>query len=131
MLSGRYRSGSLLKHFSPSISGVCELCLQEEEDLPHILLPRCPLLQERRVHLIEYSRNILQNYPYCAEIFEEILNDNTKDNFVQFVLDCSIMPAVIRASQLDKNSLAILFKICRTWCYSMHRTRLKLLGRWN
>ena len=73
MLSGRYRSGSLLKHFSPSISGVCELCLLEEEDISHILLPRCPLLKERGALLIEYSRNFLQNYPNCIEIFEQIL----------------------------------------------------------
>ena len=48
MLSGRYRVGTLLKHFSPENSGLCELCNQEVEDLPHLLLPRCPLLQERK-----------------------------------------------------------------------------------
>ena len=39
MLSGRYRVGTLLKHFSPANSGLCELCNQEVEDLPHLLLP--------------------------------------------------------------------------------------------
>ena len=130
MLSGRFRSGSLLKYFSPNNSGVCELCLLEEEDLSHILLPRCPLLMERRALLIEYSRSFLQNHPVCAELFEQFLTDTEQDNFVQFILDCSTIPAVVRASQLNRNTLNVLFKICRTWCYSLHRTRLKLLGRW-
>ena len=130
ILSARFRSGSLLKYFSPNNSGVCELCLLEEEDLSHILLPRCPLLMERRALLIEYSRSFLQNHPVCAELFEYFLTDTEQDNFVQFILDCSTIPAVVRASQLNRNTLNVLFKICRTWCYSLHRTRLKLLGRW-
>ena len=130
MLSGRYKCGSLLKHFSPNVSGVCELCMLEEEDLTHILLPKCPLLHERKAVLIEHSRNILKDNQHCTELFEAVLLDDNPDNFVQFILDCSTIPAVIRASQLDRNVLKLLFKICRTWCYSLHRTRLKLLGRW-
>ena len=52
MLGGRYRVGTLLKHFSPGYSGVCELCGTEVEDLVHLLLPRCPLL-------VEYAYTIL------------------------------------------------------------------------
>ena len=57
MLSGRYRVGSLLRHFSPSCSGICELCSAETEDLAHLLLPRCVHLQERRTVLVEYWRS--------------------------------------------------------------------------
>ena len=39
MLSGRYRVGTLLRHFSPSHSGICELCGLEIEDLAHLLVP--------------------------------------------------------------------------------------------
>ena len=56
MLSGRYRVGSLLKHFYPSHSGKCELCGTEIEDLPHLLVPRCPQLQERRLLLLVYYK---------------------------------------------------------------------------
>ena len=130
MLSGRYRVGSLLKHFSPSNSGICELCGSEEENLTHLLIPRCPPLKERREVLVPYSRDILKNSPTGSEIFEQVLTDSNEELFVQFVLDCSVLPAVIRASQQDPSVLHLLLKICRTWCYSMHRTRLKLLGRW-
>ena len=131
MLSGRYRVGSLLKHFSPTNSGICELCNLEEETLSHLLLPRCPLLSERRELLITHSRNILKPSPISTEIFEQILADNNYELFMQFILDCSTIPSIIRASQQDSSVLPLFFKICRTWCYSLHRTRLKLLGRWN
>ena len=131
MLSGRYRVGSLLKHFSSTNSGICELCNLEEETLSHLLLPRCPLLSERRELLITHSRNILKPSPISTEIFEQILADNNYELFMQFILDCSTIPSIIRASQQDSSVLPLFFKICRTWCYSLHRTRLKLLGRWN
>ena len=131
MLSGRYRVGSLLKYFSANNTGICELCNSEEENLSHLLIPRCPLLKERRELLISYSRNILKHSLICSEIFEQILTDINEEILVQFVLDCSILPAVIRAAQQDSSTLHLFFKISRTWCYSMHRTRLKLLGRWN
>ena len=55
MLSGRYRVGSLQRHFSHEHSGFCELCGLEVEDIIHLLVPRCPFLQERKVLLIEYA----------------------------------------------------------------------------
>ena len=130
MLSGRYRVGTLLKHFSPGHSGVCELCGTEIEDLVHLLLPRCPLLKDRRTLLVEYAYTILGQSTTCINIFSEIINSN-EETQVQFFLDCSVIPSIIRLSQNDKNILPLLFKVCRTWCYSLHRTRLKLLGRWN
>ena len=107
------------------------ICNREEENLSHILIPRCPLLKERRELLISYSRNILKHSLTCSEIFEQIITDTNEELLVQFVLDCSIIPTVIRAAQQEPCTLHLLFKISRTWCYSMHRTRLKLLGRWN
>ena len=56
MLSGRYRVGSLLRHFSPTNSGICELCESETEDLPHFLVPRCSKLTNRREALQEYCQ---------------------------------------------------------------------------
>ena len=130
MLSGRYRVGSLLKHFSRTNSGICELCQIEEETLSHLLLPKCPFLQERKELLLVYSKNILQQSTVALEIFEQILTESNSEVFMQFVLDCSVIPIVIRAAQQDRTILTLFFKISRTWCYSLHRTRLKLLGRW-
>ena len=128
MLSGRYRVGSLLSHFIPSHFGLCELCDGEIEDLPHLLLPRCPSLQEMRALLLDYSRSVLGNSSVCTAILETILK-GTDETCVQFLLDCSVLPMVISANQADRNVLPHLFKVTRTWCYSLHRTRLKLLSR--
>ena len=129
MLSGRYRVGSLLRHFSPEQSGICELCGVELEDISHLLVPRCSALQDRRILLIEYAFGILEQYPVCHAIFENILTCNEEEQ-VQFFLDCSVIPSIIRAAENNKCVLPLLLKVCRTWCYSLHRTRLKLLGRW-
>ena len=53
LLSGRARLGSLVKHFSPANDGLCELCQEEEEDISHFLMTRCPMLKERANLLID------------------------------------------------------------------------------
>ena len=53
MLSGRFRCASLLRHFSQHISGLCELCKAEIEDLAHILVPRC-------IHLLDQADSLLK-----------------------------------------------------------------------
>ena len=128
MLSGRYRVGTLLRHFSPKKSGVCELCMTEDEDIEHILVPRCSALKDKRAVLLGYAATILKHSELATEIFNKILAD--EENLVQFILDCSVLPPVIAAAQQDKSVLAIFFKVTRTWCYTMHRARLKLLNRW-
>ena len=127
MLSGRFRCGKLLRHFSPSCSGICENCHLEVEDLPHILLPRCPLLQDRKDLLLEFARDRLAYSEVCLALFNNV--SSKSDEFVQFLLDPSTVPEVILAAQLDPGILAQLFRVTTTWCYSMNRARLKLLGR--
>ena len=129
MLSGRYRVGALLRHFSPANSGICELCQSEIEDLPHLLVPRCQKLKNRKEALLEYSFSVLSKSAVAMNIFNDLMLSNEHMQ-VQFLLDCSVFPQVIHASQKDSKLLSILFKVTRTWCYSMHRTRLKMLNRW-
>ena len=131
-LSGWARLGTLLRHFSPTNNGVCELCHLEIEDLSHFLYPRCPHLHERAEILLQYMQTVLKGSQACLTLLNDVLTGSRDDHelWVQFVLDCSVLPEVIAASQVDPSVLALLFKTTRTWCYSLHRTRLKLLGRW-
>ena len=133
LLSGRGRLGSLLRHFSPGHSGICELCHGELEDLHHHLVPRCPLLQEQAEVLRVYLKNFLMKSELCLRILEDVLlrSEDDQNLWVQFVLDCSALPTVISASQKDDTVLRNLFGATRTWVYSLHRTRLKLLGLWS
>ena len=132
LLSGRARLGSLLRHFSPENTGICELCNLEVEDLAHFLLPRCPALAERSLILLQYMKTVLGSSEPCLLILDEMLTGCEDDHelWIQFVLDCSVFPSVIAAAQKDPAVLQLLFRATRTWCYSLHRTRLKLLGRW-
>ena len=52
--------------------------------------------------------------------------------FLSILLDCSIIPEVIASAQNEgSNVLNMLFRLTRTWVYSLHKERMKLLGRWN
>ena len=104
MLSGRFRSGSLLRHFSANISGICELCQTELEDLPHILTPRCPALHQRAAILMKFSNETLtisNSEMYCAArmIFNQFMLSEDDLLKVQFVLDPSVVHEVIVAEQ--------------------------------
>ena len=133
LLSGRARLGSLIRHFSPGNSGLCELCHEELEDLTHLLVPRCPRLADRALTLRENMKKLLANSECCTLLLEQVMFESKDDQqlWVQFVLDCSVLPNVIAASQLDSTVLSKLFGATRTYCYGLHRTRLKLIGRWN
>ena len=91
MLSGRYRVGSLTRHFSADSNGLCELCGTEVEDLVHLLVPRCPLLVDRREALLDFSFSIARKSPLCLPILNTALA-GSQEAWVQFVLDCSTSP---------------------------------------
>ena len=127
MLSGRFRCGSLLRHFYPHISGLCELCGEELEDLPHILLPRCPHLQDRADILLRFANDSLQK-TNAGELFSRIMNSEDDTKKVQMLLDPAAVPEIICAAQRDETVLPLLLGVTSTWCYSLNRTRSKLLG---
>ena len=134
MLSGRYRTERLMRFWSKNKKGVCLLptCkdLEIPEDLEHILI-HCGSLEDARVGLADFSTTYSENYEQIKEIVRELCNPS-HPQFTQFLLDCSCLPSVITAAQLHGDLvLHHLFRITRTWCYSLHRARLKLLGRWH
>ena len=134
MLSGRYRTERLCWYWLQNQSGHClaPTCrgLGQVEDLAHILT-YCPSLEATRHHLlsftVKYSSNLL---PIIKNLLFEYLNPENP-NYVQFLVDCSTLPDVISAGQqTGPDVVHHLFHITRTWCYSLHRERLKILGRW-
>ena len=129
LLSGRFRTGSLLRHFYPDkISGICELCSQELEDIPHIILPKCPKLKLKAQQLLNFAQYTLATCAPAAELFDNIFMQGEDDHLkVQFMLDPSVIPQVIVSAQQDRNVLDVIFRITTTWCYSLIRNRRKLL----
>ena len=65
MISGRYRTQSLMRHWSTNVKGNCLLtseCDGLVEDLPHFI-QLCPGLRSVRDGLIEYTMNMCSNLP--------------------------------------------------------------------
>ena len=133
-LSGRYRTEKLCRHWSSNPEGNCltphcaPYGIREDEE--HILL-YCPALSETRQRLAKFTLRYAQSVPIIGRILCTYLQPSNPMIF-QFLLDCSTIPEVIRLVQEQgKVYLSHLFKVTRTWCYSLHRGRLKILGRWH
>ena len=133
MLSGRYRTEYLCRHWSKNKAGICllsEACSSTLDQLPHILAV-CPALQPTRDKLVKFTMSYCQRVPYLSHIIFKYLRPD-HPLYCHFIIDCSTIPQIISATQEYGNeALAHFFNITRTWCYSLHRERMKILGRWN
>ena len=133
MISGRYRTQSLMRHWSTNVKGNCLLtseCDGLVEDLPHFI-QHCPGLRSVRDGLIEYTMNMCSNLPPSTSSLILKLSRPDHPKFCHFILDCSTLPEVISLVQLNGNSLIdLLFDITRMWVFVLHRERLKRLNRW-
>ena len=133
-LSGRYRTEQLCSKWSANNLGFCQtpMCQgkQIKEDIEHILL-HCISLANARARLVDFTLKYSISVPFLRDILLTMTQPNNSQ-YLQFLLDCSVIPQVISLRQRYGNTvLHHLFKVSRTWCYSLHRERLKLLGRWN
>ena len=134
MLSGRYPSDYLARHWTKNRNGHCllPLCSGREKlgTLEHILL-HCPSLEPCRQKVLSLSR-ILSSEDQITKTILEVIFENPGNFLMQFLLDCSALPNVQDAVQLHGPQLLdSLFRISRTWCYSVHRTRCSMLGLWS
>ena len=133
MISGRYRTQQLCSHWSPQTTGFCLLsssCSSTIEDLPHIL-STCNALLPAREKLQRFSSSYSEKHPLVKDIVQTFCQPS-HPQFCQFILDCSVLPQVILAHQLHgKEILEQLFQLSRTWIYTLHKQRMKMLGRWN
>ena len=138
MLSGRYRTCWLSRHWSGNSSGFCSLplCSQTSQTpgtLLHILT-ECEDLSQARLRIFSLWRNFLQDKPALFPIIQKYTLESEPTLYLQFILDCSVLPDIISATQHQQTGPAVLdslFYLTRTLCFSIHKARLKLLGKWN
>ena len=132
ILSGRYRTELLCSHWSNS-TGNCHLstsCQNQPENVEHILR-FCSALQPTRKKLFEFTRNYCADHTLICDLVDIYMKLDSP-YFCQFLVDCSILPEVIKSVQHHGSIIHHhLFNITRIWCYAIHRERLKILGRWN
>ena len=135
MISGRYRSEHLCINRSRNTEGFCLLsssCSKTVGNFQHIL-STCNALQPTRVKLMKFTADYCNSVPPPVKELLVKLCDPSSSSFCQFLLDCSILPPVISATQQHDgfSVLQQLFHVSRTWTYTLHRERMKQLGRWN
>ena len=129
MLSGRYRTEVLASNWSKNTSGFCltSSCEDTPETLEHILL-WCPSYQKVRDKLKNLWLKC--HHPLISELVESILG-GPPEELVQFLLDASVHHKVIGFGQkIGDEALKTIFHLTRSWCFTIHKERSKILGRW-
>ena len=130
MLSGRYPTDRLVRHFHPGSDGNCSLCSDNVPGTIEHLLMQCSSLNETRQQLlVNLEKNNFSDL--SKSLILKAINPVNIEEAVQFLLDCSNNPNVISAIQMCGPVITEeLFRFTRSWCYSIHRRKLKLQGRW-
>ena len=131
MLSGRYLTDKLQRHWTQNQNGYCRLPLcppNSDGSLEHLLL-HCPALLTTRTKLYELCSTIARETPLLSSVINSILLSDNNELILQLVLDSSVLPIVIRITQLyGTHTRDRLLYLGRTWCYNIHRERMNQLG---
>ena len=126
-LSGRYRTEALCSYWSSNTLGLCKLsttCQTPKDTFYKHALNRT------REKLTAFTKSYCTSHSVIADIVCKSCRVECR-LFVQFLLDCSVVPEVIAVVQIHgQEILSHLINITRQWVNSLQRDRLKLLGRW-
>ena len=133
-LGSRYPCGELTRHWSQeNPHGLCTFpaCkLSEIVESPEHILLACPAYIETRHKIIALS--LKRKSPVSHTLVTRFLLSNSRQTVMQFLLDSSVIPEVISAAQVHGDHVFNdLFYLGRTWCFAMHRERMKRLCKWN
>ena len=136
MLSGRYRTCWLERHWcATNPPGNCSLPTCSLTPTPGTLshiLTKCKDLEPARERVLSLWAAAAQDNPTIQPILTQYSTTTDTALFVQFLLDCTVLPEVIVQSQIEgKKFQAIFLYLTRTFCFSVHKSRLTLLGKWN
>ena len=135
MLSGRYRTCWLSRHWTSDSCGSCSLPICSLDPTPGTLshiLTECPDLAPARQGIFSLWTDYLKDKPLLLPIIVKYTVDCQPSPNLQFLLDCTVLPDVISLSQLHGSLVHdSLLYLTRTFCFSVHKARLKLLGKWN
>ena len=130
MLSGRYRTCWLRRHWSGDQTGHCRVpgCTDQPGTLQHLATGECSGLTGALTRSVALWKSFLQQNPI---LFPVVKQYSLSNSFLSFLIDPTTKPEVISLTQI--NGKQISEKLCymtRTWLFYMHKERLKLLGLW-
>ena len=130
-LSSQYPCAKYTRHWSAdNPNGICSFSscstLNLVESPEHVLL-QCPAYTTSREKMILMC--LRSREPGVHQILTGFLMSNSA-KIMQFLLDCSAIPEVIHLGQfLGEDIYKDLFYLSRTWCFTMHKERMKCLCR--
>ena len=133
-LSSQYPSAQHSRHWTPENPlGLCTFHECQDngivESSEHVLLS-CPAYTPTRTKMI--SQCLQLKNPISHNLVTNIILSDSNKKIMQFLLDCTPIPEVIDSAQRFGNIIYNdLFYISRTWCFAIHRERMKRLCRWN
>ena len=81
------------------------------------------------IRVVELWLKVASENKEIKEIIHSMLYGQQVKTVMQFLLDCSCFPEVVSLRQTSGlNLVTHLFYLTRTWCYSIHRSRMNKLG---
>ena len=130
MLSGRYRTCWLRRHWSGDPTGHCRVpgCSDQPGTLQHMATGKCPGLSDALIRAVSLWKTFLLQNPH---IYPVVKKYSLGTEFLSFLLDPTTKPEVITLTQCHGKEISE--KLCymtRTWLFYMHKERLKLMGLW-
>ena len=134
MLSGRYRTCWLRRHWSGDPTGSCQLpdCDGQPGTLLHLATAECAGLHSAKVKAVALWGIFLRSNKTLFPIIRDFSLGNPQQ-FLEFLVDPTTKPAVLSLAQ-EHPKEQIISKLCymtRTWLFIVHKQRLKLLGLWS
>ena len=126
MVSGRYRSDYLCRHWTPANrKGYClaDTCNEVVGDLVHMLVV-CPALQSVRKRLVKFWFDRSAATPALLRFISEIVCSPPQD-----LIQCIINPAILAmCSTLGQGIISHIYFLIRTFTYYMQRGKHDIIG---
>lgn len=130
ILSGRFKTDYLSRHWiKDNPDGFCVLCpgLSIHGTLDHFLLS-CSTLIPTRVNILNYWNKFSSEDDKLRNLLVMKLRSPIQI-FLQFLIDPSADPHVIRGVQCEALKIDEIFRLTRSWCYALHRKKLQMTGK--
>ena len=127
LISGRYRTDRLTRHFQGNSNGDCRMCSEAVPGTIEHLLLHCPSLEATRSKIFKSVTERRDLRPLTKTIIGDVFSSPSVTDKIQLLLDCSCLPVVISSRQYGDQTQLEIFKFARTWCFSVHAHREKIL----
>ena len=133
MVSGRYRTEMMCRFWTSNRDGFCLSNTCQGQNVPgtlqHLLIV-CPALGQtrHRLHGLWYKKT--QTFPPLHNLILKILGSSPEIQ-MRFILDSTAFPELIVLVQAYGQGVQdLVMYLTRTFAFSVHRHKQRLLGRW-